>query len=76
MKLELPARLQAAVLDELLTGLRGLGEGEPLEVDATKVDRLDTAGLQFILVLRARPNSTVECSELVRTSASTLGVEL
>lgn len=64
------------MLDGLLTGLRGLGESEALEVDATKVDRIDTAGLQFVLVLRARPNSTVECSELVRSSAGTLGVEL
>jgi len=76
VKLELPERLQAAVLDELVSRVQSIDAGEPIEVDATKVERVDTAGMQLLLVLQRRPHVSLECSPAVMAAARTLGVEL
>ncbi|MBM4778335.1 MAG: STAS domain-containing protein [Archangiaceae bacterium] len=76
MKLELPARLQAAVLDELVSRVQSINADEAIEVDATKVERIDTAGMQVLLVLQRRAHVSLECSPAVRAAARTLGIEL
>lgn len=76
VKLELPERLQAAVLDELVSRVQALDAEEAIEVDATKVARVDTAGLQLLLVLQRRPRVSLECSAAITAAARTLGLEL
>lgn len=76
MKLELPERLQAAVLDELVSRVQSINADEAIEVDATKVERIDTAGMQLLLVLQRRAQVKLECSPAVTTAARTLGIEL
>lgn len=76
MKLELPERLQAAVLDELVSRVQSINADEAIEVDATKVERIDTAGMQLLLVLQRRPRVTLESSPVITAAARTLGVDL
>lgn len=76
VKLELPERLQAAVLDELVSRVQALDAEEAIEVDASKVERVDTAGLQLLLVLQRRPHVSLECSPAITAAARTLGLEL
>ncbi|MBL8936128.1 MAG: STAS domain-containing protein [Archangium sp.] len=76
MKLELPERLQAAVLDELVSRVQSINADEAIEVDATKVERIDTAGMQLLLVLQRRAQVSLECSPAITAAARTLGLEL
>ncbi len=76
MKLELPERLQAAVLDELVTQLQAVAVDERLDLDASKVERIDTAGLQLLLVLQQRPHACLTYSPAISAAAKAVGLEL
>lgn len=52
MRISLPARTQAAQVEDLLTTLRAVDVSEPLEVDASAVTHVDFAGVQLVLSLR------------------------
>jgi anti-anti-sigma regulatory factor len=58
-----------------------LDESGPVQIDATAVDRVDTAGLQllaaFIRDLRAesRPVEWIGCSDALRKGAQALGLD-
>jgi ABC-type transporter Mla MlaB component len=76
VKLELPERLQAAVLDDLVTQLQAIAAEETLEIDASKVERIDTAGLQLVLVLEQRTNTSLTVSPAITAAARAVGVSL
>jgi ABC-type transporter Mla MlaB component len=76
MKLDAPQRLQAAMLDEVIKPLVALAATEALDVDASQVERIDTAGLQLLLVLRQRPNTTLTVSQAVSAAAEVVGLRL
>lgn len=75
MKVALPERLQAATLDELVSRLRLVGNDETVEVDGSRVERVDTAGLQLLVLLHRAPRVTLTCSSAIAAAARVLGID-
>lgn len=78
MNIVLPERLQASQTEALLGDLKAaIADGDPLVLDASKVTKVDTAGLQ-LLVSMAKTTSAwswAQRSEVLQEAARRLGLE-
>jgi ABC-type transporter Mla MlaB component len=76
MLFRLPQRLQASQVEELLAQFKAAPAGEPVAVDVSAVEKVDTAGVQLLLSLAIthRPLAWQGSSKALSAAAELLGL--